>query len=218
MNTSELQTGLTSKIRGLDTSKQSMAANLWGSPVWDLGQVLDKLSVQTHVCVHVCVFLEHWSAGEEDQAVSAAHGPPCCPLGLQSCSPAHGLHPAPLPGSSQPGAGLGICPGCTPFLQPAKVLPKGSPPLHHKHRSPNLVPSPDLSWSCHPLIQLKKDLKLPCPSIALQGHHCSPVRPLKTTLRPQWSSPPSRPLIHSSPLGHQVHHAEGLAKVKLSNI
>lgn len=63
----------------------------------------------------------------------------------------------------------------SPIPQPAKPPPKGNPPLQHIHSSPTLVPFPDLPWPCHPLIQLKKNLKLPCSRIAPQGRHCLPA-------------------------------------------
>lgn len=81
-----------------------------------------------------------WSATEATRSLADA-GVPCSPPGPQSCSPDYGFRAAPLLGSSQPGAGHSICPGCAPACswQPISAglrTPSASPPVWYHPQCP----------------------------------------------------------------------------------
>lgn len=130
VNSSDLQAGLIRKRRGLDTSNRSWKP--LGYPClgdssraghWDLGQVLDKLSIQTRVWGDVLSL-----NNEQGNRIRLS--------GLLSS------HPASSPAR-------GTCPGCTACCQQpiSPVLPPhGGPPLQHIHHS-SYFSFPDLLWS-----------------------------------------------------------------------
>lgn len=161
------------------------AGNLWGALVWvtAAGQATGIEGRYWVNCpcrrVCACLLLEHWWAGEQAQAVRAAQQP----MG-------------PILHHYQ----LGVCAQAvlqvvsSPFLQRAKLPPKGGPALQHVHHSPYSVPFPDLLWS-FPSSSLRMILRC----LALLSHHFFSENQgwdgvtQTTEVRAQRSSPPSSP-------------------------